>query len=51
MNANSPSLSLIAVDPNDARAQALYAAAGYQRIDAYGPYVGDPFNVCFEKAL
>jgi putative acetyltransferase len=30
---------------------ALYQSAGYQEIPAYGPYVGNPFSVCFEKRL
>jgi len=30
---------------------ALYQAAGYREIPAYGPYVGNPFSVCFEKRL
>jgi putative acetyltransferase len=30
---------------------ALYEAAGFRRIPAYGPHVGDPHSVCFEKAL
>jgi GNAT superfamily N-acetyltransferase len=29
----------------------LYERAGYRRIDAYGPYVGIPHSVCFEKVL
>jgi len=32
-------------------AMALYAACGYQRIDAFGPYVDDATSVCFGKAL
>jgi putative acetyltransferase len=32
-------------------AMALYEAAGYQHIAAFGPYVGDPTSVCFEKLL
>jgi putative acetyltransferase len=30
---------------------ALYEAARFRRIPAYGPHVGDPHSVCFEKAL
>jgi putative acetyltransferase len=30
---------------------ALYRAAGYRPIPAYGDYVDNPFSVCFEKAL
>ncbi|GIF26464.1 GNAT superfamily N-acetyltransferase [Actinoplanes tereljensis] len=30
---------------------ALYQSAGYHQIPAYGPYVGNPFSVCFEKRL
>jgi putative acetyltransferase len=30
---------------------ALYRAAGYLPIPAYGEYVGNPFSVCFEKRL
>jgi putative acetyltransferase len=32
-------------------AMALYRSAGYDRIPAYGEYVGNPFSVCFEKSL
>jgi len=32
-------------------AQALYEAVGYRRIPAFGPYVGNPTSVCFEKAV
>ncbi|MEH2421126.1 MAG: hypothetical protein V7K48_09415 [Nostoc sp.] len=27
----------------------LYESVGYQRIAAYGRYVGNPVSVCFEK--
>lgn len=30
---------------------ALYESAGYRRIPPFGPYVGNPISVCFEKAL
>lgn len=30
---------------------ALYQSSGYREIPAYGPYVGNPFSVCFEKHL
>ena len=30
---------------------ALYEARGYLRIAPFGPYVGDPTSVCFEKVL
>jgi GNAT superfamily N-acetyltransferase len=30
---------------------ALYQSAGYREIPAYGPYVGNPYSVCFEKRL
>jgi putative acetyltransferase len=30
---------------------ALYQSSGYRLIPAYGPYVGDPTSVCFEKRL
>jgi putative acetyltransferase len=30
---------------------ALYEAAGYHRIPAFGAYVDDPYSVCFEKSL
>ena len=30
---------------------ALYAACGYRRIAPFGPYVGDPTSVCFDKHL
>lgn len=29
----------------------LYRSAGYERIPAYGEYVGNPYSVCFEKSL
>lgn len=29
----------------------LYESTGYRRIGAYGPYVGNPVSVCFEKRL
>jgi len=29
----------------------LYERAGYERIDAYGPYVDDPHSICFAKRL
>lgn len=32
-------------------AMALYRAQGFRPIPAFGPYVGDPVSVCFEKAL
>ena len=30
---------------------AFYEGAGFRRIPAFDPHVGDPFSVCFEKAL
>src|SRR5690242_10051895 len=30
-------------------ALALYESAGYRRVPLYGPHVGDPWSVCFEK--
>ncbi len=33
------------------QAIALYEACGYRRIEAFGPYVGDPTSICFEKQL
>ena len=32
-------------------AVALYEACGYRRIPAYGPFVGNPTSICFEKFL
>jgi GNAT superfamily N-acetyltransferase len=32
-------------------AVALYQSSGYHQIPAYGPYVGNPYSVCFEKRL
>ncbi len=32
-------------------AQRLYESLGYQRIPAFGPYVGTPTSVCYEKVL
>ncbi len=29
----------------------LYERAGYERIDCYGQYIGDPRSVCFGKLL
>ena len=33
------------------QAVALYEACGYRQIEAFGPYVGDPTSICFEKQL
>ncbi|MFN8435411.1 MAG: GNAT family N-acetyltransferase [Anaerolineales bacterium] len=33
------------------RAISLYKACEYQQIEPFGPYVGDPTSVCFEKCL
>jgi GNAT superfamily N-acetyltransferase len=30
---------------------ALYQSSGYHQIPAYGPYVGNPYSVCFEKRM
>jgi hypothetical protein len=32
-------------------AMRLYAAAGFQRIGAFGEYVGNPLSLCFRKDL
>jgi putative acetyltransferase len=32
-------------------AMRLYEARGYRRIEAFGPYIGDPTSVCFAKPL
>jgi putative acetyltransferase len=32
-------------------AQRLYESLGYHRIPAFGPYVGNPTSVCYEKKL
>lgn len=32
-------------------AMRLYESFGFQRIDPFGPYVGDPSSVCFEKRI
>jgi putative acetyltransferase len=32
-------------------ALAFYRSAGYRRMPAYGPYLGDPMSVCFSKDL
>jgi len=32
-------------------AVALYEQAGYQRIAPFGPHVGDPTSLCFERVL
>lgn len=34
-----------------AAAMALYNGAGYERIEAFGEYAGNPTSVCFEKVL
>lgn len=30
---------------------ALYERSGYERIPNFGPYVGDPYSVCYAKSL
>jgi len=37
--------------PQSFAALALYDRHGYRRIPNFGPYVGDEFSVCMEKAL
>lgn len=32
-------------------AMALYAACGWKRVEAFGPYVGDASSVCYGKSL
>ncbi len=32
-------------------AQAFYESVGFRRIAAFGPYIGNPTSVCFEKTL
>jgi putative acetyltransferase len=32
-------------------AQQLYESMGFRRIEPFGPYVGNPTSVCFEKAV
>ena len=32
-------------------AQHLYESLGYQRIAGFGPYIGNPTSVCYEKVL
>jgi putative acetyltransferase len=32
-------------------AQRLYESCGYNRIASFGPYVGDPIRLCYEKIL
>jgi hypothetical protein len=32
-------------------AQRLYESCGYKRIASFGPYVGDPIRLCYEKIL
>jgi GNAT superfamily N-acetyltransferase len=32
-------------------AQQLYESMGFRRIAAFGPYVGNPTSVCFEKVV
>jgi putative acetyltransferase len=33
------------------QAMSLYESTGYERIAAYGPYVGDPRSVCYSRRL
>lgn len=37
--------------PKQLAAIALYERGGYRHIENFGPYVGDEFSVCMEKAL
>ena len=37
--------------PKHLAAIALYESRGYEHIDNFGPYVGDDFSVCMQKAL
>lgn len=37
--------------PKQLAAIALYEARGYEHIANFGPYVGDEFSVCMQKAL
>ncbi len=37
--------------PKQPDAIALYEKHGYRLIENFGPYVGDPWSVCMEKAL
>ncbi len=37
--------------PKQLAAIALYERRGYERIENFGPYVGDEFSVCMQKAL
>ncbi len=37
--------------PKQLAAIALYEGRGYSHIENFGPYVGDDFSVCMEKAL
>jgi hypothetical protein len=30
---------------------AFYERHGYRRIENYGPYVGEPLSVCYERPL
>ncbi|HRY00253.1 MAG TPA: GNAT family N-acetyltransferase, partial [Xanthomonadaceae bacterium] len=32
-------------------AMTLYESLGFQRIPAFGDYIGDPTSVCFEKRI
>jgi ribosomal protein S18 acetylase RimI-like enzyme len=32
-------------------AQRLYESCGYKRIATFGPYVGNPISICYEKVL
>lgn len=37
--------------PKQPEAIGLYTSHGYDPIDAFGPYVGDPSSLCFAKSL
>lgn len=43
--------SVLETGKRQPEAIALYESEGYQRIELFGPYVGDPFSVCFRKTL
>lgn len=52
-HARAAGVSVIQLEtgPKSLAAIALYEGRGYRRIPNFGPYIGDEFSVCMEKAL
>jgi putative acetyltransferase len=49
--ASGISLLQLETGPKQPEAIALYEKHGYQRIDNFAPYIGDPDSYCMERAL